>query len=422
MNTDRVLDLKYSLTDGGSWIPRLTRQGEDFLSTKDGVGDSPYVPKPRPGRMVEINKCENVLFTGVTFQNSPNYTIAVDDSRNIDVIGIKINSFGGDRRAPNDDGLDVINSRFVHITDSDIQNGDDSLCLFGSEDVTVTNCTLSSHDSAIRIGYDGGETRNDVFSNIVIHGSTRGINVNVRAGGVIENILFENIVIGSELHTGYWWGKGEPIHISALPKAGTKTPGIIRNLRFSRILATGEAGILIYGSKESIIRNIQFDDVKLKVKAGPMTESVGGNFDLRGDVPTELSIFKHDMPALYGTYFDGLKLHNFEVEWGAALPEFFTHAIECENFRNLEVDGFAGRQAHAGSTTSVISVSNGSGVTIRESKAAEGTQTFLTDTGITGGINLFNNDLSRAKAAISPAKAELTQSGNIMPASTARKE
>ena len=44
----------------------------------------------------------------------------------------------------------------------------------------------------------------------------------------------------------------------------------------------------------------------------------------------------------------------------------------------------------------------------------------LTVKGITGGIVLFNNDLSRAKVAISPAKAELTQSGNIMPTSKAR--
>jgi parallel beta-helix repeat protein len=421
MKADQVLDLKYAVTDGGDWSPRLVRQGKDFLSTELGPQDGPYVPiKPRPGRMIQINKCDNVMITGVMLQNSPNYTVSVTDSRNVDIIGIKINSFASNRRAPNDDGIDLFNSRFVHISDCDIQNGDDSLCLFGSEDVTVTNCTLSSHDSAIRIGYDGGETRNSVFSNLVIRKSTRGINVNVRAGGVIENLLFNNIAIETQLHTGYWWGKGEPIHISAVPQAGTKVPGIIRNLRFSNILADSEAGILIYGTKESVIRDIQFDRVKLKVKAGPMTEFVGGNFDLRGNVPQELSIFKHDIPALYARYVDGLKLSNFEVEWESQLPEFFSHGIECENFRNLQVDGFSGRQAKSESKNSAISLSNGSGVTIRDSVAAEGTQTFLAHTGVTGGIVLLNNDLSRTKVVISPAKAELTQSGNIMPTRKAR--
>lgn len=421
MKADQVLDLKYAVTDGGDWSPSLVRQGKDFLSTKLGPQDGPFVPvKPRPGRMIRIDNCDNVTITGVTLQNSPNYTVSVTDSRNVDIIGIKINSFASDRRAPNDDGIDLFNSRFIHISDCDIQNGDDSLCLFGSEDVTVTNCTLSSHDSAIRIGYDGGETRNSVFSNLVIRNSTRGINVNVRAGGVIENLLFENIVIQTKLHTGYWWGKGEPIHISAVPQPGTKTPGVIRNLRFSNILADCEAGILIYGTKESIIRDIQFDRVKLMVKAGPMTEFVGGNFDLRGNVPQELSIFKHDIPGLYGRYVEGLKLSNFELEWESKLPEFFSHGIECENFRNLEVDGFAGRQAQAEGKNSAISLANGSGVTIRDSVAAEGTQTFLAQSGITGGILLLNNDLSRAKIVVSPAKAELTQSGNIMPPSKGR--
>jgi polygalacturonase len=421
MKTDQVLDLNYALKDGGNWIPRLTRQGEDFLSSNVATQDGPFVPKPRPGRMIEINNCDNVMITGVTMQNSPNYTLAVDNSRNVDVIGVKINSFASDRRAPNDDGIDLINSRFVHIADSDIQNGDDSIALFGSEDVTVANCTLSSHDSAIRVGYDSGEIRNSSFSNIVIHNSTRGINVNVRGGGVIENLLFDNIVIQTQLHTGYWWGKGEPIHISALPRAGTKPPGVIRNLRFSNILADSEAGILIYGTKESIIRDIQFDRVKLKVKAGPMTESVGGNFDLRGEVTPELSIFKHDIPGLYCGYVDGLKLRNFEVEWDDKLPRFFSHGIECENFQNLEVDGYVGRQAQAEGKNSAISLSNGSGVTIRNSVATEGTQTFLAHAGIRGGIILVNNDLSRAKVVISPAKAELTQSANIMPPSSARK-
>ncbi len=89
-------------------------------------------------------------------------------------------------------------------------------------------------------------------------------------------------MIETRLHTGYWWGKGEPIHISALTKTGTTTPGVIRNLRFTNIYADSEAGILIYGTKECIIRDIEFDGVKMQMKAGPMTESVGGNFDLRG--------------------------------------------------------------------------------------------------------------------------------------------
>jgi len=142
---------------------------------------------------------------------------------------------------------------------------------------------------------------------------------------------------------------------------------------------------------------------------------VGGNFDLRGDVPPELSIFKHDIPGVFGRYFDGLKLSNFELQWEGSLPDFFSHAIECENFQHLDVDDFVGRQAKAGGKSSAISLANGSGVTIRNSVAAEGTQTFLSHSEVTGGLTLINNDLSSASAVISPEKADVVESGNIMP-------
>ncbi|HXW13983.1 MAG TPA: glycosyl hydrolase family 28 protein [Terriglobia bacterium] len=319
MNTNQVLDLNYAHRDAGYWIPSLVRQGEDFLSPKFGNQDSPFVPKPRPANMLQINHCDNVMITGVTIQNAP-IGSWVTNSRYVDIIGVKINGFASNRRVPNDDGIHLTDSRFIHIAGCDIQTGDDSIALHGVEDLTVTNCTLSSHDSAIRVGDDDGEIRNCTFSNLVIFSTTRGINVYLRGTGVIENVLFDNIVIQTQLFTGYWWGKGEPIHISSVMKAGTKTTGVIRDLRFSNIIANSEGGILIYGTKDSIIRDILLDRVKLKIKAGPYTESLGGNFDLRGWVPPELTVFKHDIPGLYGGYVDGLKLSNFEVEWEGKFP------------------------------------------------------------------------------------------------------
>src|SRR6185369_6590618 len=59
--TDKVLDLNYALKDGGAWIPRLTRQGENFLNPTLGKQDGPFIPKPRPGRMVQIDNCDNVM-------------------------------------------------------------------------------------------------------------------------------------------------------------------------------------------------------------------------------------------------------------------------------------------------------------------------------------------------------------------------
>lgn len=44
--------------------------------------------------------------------------------------------------------------------------------------------------------------------------SNRGIGVFARDNSSIENVMFDNIIMQTRLHSGHWWGKGEPIHIS----------------------------------------------------------------------------------------------------------------------------------------------------------------------------------------------------------------
>jgi polygalacturonase len=407
VDAGHVLDLDFG-------DKKRTRQGEDYMSHKFGTQDGPFVPKERPGKMIQITHCEDVMIAGVTIQNSPFWTIAVSESRNVNLMGIRVNALASDLRIPNDDGTDVTNCANIHISDCDYQTGDDCLALFGVENMTVTNCTLRSRSSAIRVGYAEGHIRNVTFSNIAIHDSNRGINVNVRTDGVIENVLFENITIQTRLSTGNWWGKAEPIHISAMPKAGV-SPGAIRNLRFSNIVAEGENGILISGFKDCILRNLQFDGLRLKVQNGPLVKAYGGNFDFRGTDDPATDIYQHDIPALYARFVNGLKIRNFEVEWDEAVSSFFSHGIECEDVGNILIDGFEGKQAHTESGHSAINLSNCSEVTIRNSIATRGTQTFLAHSGIEGNNLFVNNNLIHAKAGLAPANASFTTFGNLEP-------
>jgi len=59
--------------------------------------------------------------------------------------------------------------------------------------------------------------RNCEFNNIIIYGSNRGIGLFVREKGSIKKMKFSNIIIDNRLLKGHWWGKGEPIHVSAIP-------------------------------------------------------------------------------------------------------------------------------------------------------------------------------------------------------------
>ncbi|PGH40418.1 MAG: hypothetical protein CRN43_03160, partial [Candidatus Nephrothrix sp. EaCA] len=137
------------------------------------------------------------------------------------------------------------------VSDCRIDAGDDAIAIGYSSNISVSNCILHSRSCGIRIGYNGfedSETRgNLLFNNIRIFDSNRGIGIFQRKKGDMENIHFSNIIIQTRLHSGQWWGHGEPIHISSVPGVGAKESGYIKNVTFSNVTAAAEEGIVLYG-------------------------------------------------------------------------------------------------------------------------------------------------------------------------------
>ena len=182
------------------------------MDPKFGTEHGPIVHGERPGNLIRFFGCEDVHLESVTIQNSPTWTVQFNGCENIDVRGVDINSLASGRRIPNDDGIDIFNCKNIHISDCDIQTGDDCIAIFAGEELTVANCTLSSRSSGIRVGYVGGHSRLRLQE---LGDSLESRNQPVRARrGLIENILFSDIVIRSHLVTGHWWGQAEPIHVS----------------------------------------------------------------------------------------------------------------------------------------------------------------------------------------------------------------
>jgi len=328
---------------------QATRQGADFMHPRFGTQHGPWEVKPsgRPGDMVRFYRCQNVLIQDVTLANSTSWTLHLHDCESVAIHSLRIHSQGSDRRTPNDDGIDLRFCRRVRIANCDIDTGDDCIAVFGSQMVTVTNCTLSSRSAGVRVGYDLGDIRDCIFGNLVID-SNRGININVRASTTIENLLFHDIILRTHLITGQWWGKGEPIHISTARMQADQPLGWVRNVVFRNLLVESDTGIVLYGCQESPIENITFDDIQLSIKASPLQASYGGNFDLRAVADPSRAIFQHDIPGLFAQHIRGLTLRNFHLRWDSGLPEFFTHGLEVQNFSRLVVENFDGGPAHPG--------------------------------------------------------------------------
>jgi hypothetical protein len=198
-----------------------------------------------------------------------------------------------------------------------------------------------------------------------MYDSNRGIGVFARDGSKIENLLFSDIVINNRLHSGHWWGKGEPIHVSAIQDTEKGIAGTIENIRFRNIIANSETGILIYGTEKSIIKDILLSDIKLTIRRGKYTESYGGNFDLRPAWPKEKAIFKHNIPGLYAGYVENLRISGFELEWGNALPRWFTSGMEIEYFKNAIIENIKAEPAFDVKGNASLVLRNGENTDIR---------------------------------------------------------
>lgn len=392
--------------------PAATRQGASFMKVgKEGFPHGPYARgEDRPGNLVRFIKCKNVRVEGVTIQNSPTWTMHLQGCTNVLIQGIDINSRENGLLIPNDDGIDLTHCERVRIIGCDIETGDDCIAIFGSRDVAVSTCTLTSRSAGIRVGFKDGHIRDCTFDNLVIRASNRGLTVFVRSKYDVENVSFSNIIIETQHYSGRWWGNGEPIHISALlwdPEADK--PGRIRNVRFHNIRATGEAGMLVYGTPDSVIENLTFDQVKLHVRKGPLQGDYGGNFDLRATRDKAQSIFKHDIPAFHCEQVRGLTVSNFEVSWEEGAPDYFTEALAIERSEGVRIKDFLGRQAQG--QGAAIRVAESEDVLIRESKAAEGTDLFISQQNV-GNLRVLENDASRAKTLLDPISSSVELNDN----------
>jgi hypothetical protein len=102
------------------------------------------------------------------------------------------------------------------------------------------------------------------------------------------------------------------------------------------------------------------------------------------------------------------------VEWGADTPDFYTGAIELEDFKGLDIEGLQAVEA-PNSTSPVISLSRGGDVSIRNSKAGPGTRVFLSLNKVTGARVFSGNDVGNAQAVFAGDSSGFQRYGNFLP-------
>ena len=94
---------------------------------------------------VRVSYCRNVSIQGVTFINPPQFTVLVGSSDHVRIQGIRTFSCEGWS-----DGISMLSSRHVHVSDCFLRNSDDCVSLYGQRgifkgdvhDILVERCTL----------------------------------------------------------------------------------------------------------------------------------------------------------------------------------------------------------------------------------------------------------------------------------------
>src|SRR5215831_867746 len=218
-------------------------------------------------RMVLLLRCTDVRIAGLKFLRSRSWTINPYACRRLVIDGVYI--YSSQKEAVWADGIDPDGCQDVHISNSTIETGDDAIVFYSSgiwgpalptENVTVTNCRLSSSSSALKF-CDGNRNavRRVAVDNVVITNSNRGLAFMVFDGGVVEDVVISNVTIETHRFDWFWWGDGDPIHfnikrrseIDGVKREGERRAGIIRNVTLRNILAHGEGTSFIEGHPDS---------------------------------------------------------------------------------------------------------------------------------------------------------------------------
>lgn len=362
--------------EGTIWIggEKLEQVSITGTGTLDGNGISfmgeelndSYVLKPfnvidpRP-HLLTLVGCKKLNIDGVTFQNSAYWTVHLIGCNDVSISNITLlNSI----KIRNSDGIDIDHSKNVRINNCYIESGDDCICLknrrefeeYGAcENIVISNCTMTSSSCAIKIGSENMDRISKVLiNNCNIVNSNRGIGIQNRDEGTVSDVIFSNLIIESRLFSDVWWGKSEPIYITAYPRAtannkdaGWRLPkgqtkgyvGAVKNIYFSNIRCTGEGGVYISGENQDKIDNIYFDQVS--VFMNKTSKEAGGLYDRR---PSNVEgLIKSPIAGFHFENAGYISLANSSVMWGNAKPIYAGKALETKNVKKINTVNFQER-------------------------------------------------------------------------------
>jgi hypothetical protein len=228
--------------------------------------------------LVVLQDSRDIRIEGVRLVNSPLWTVRLQDCDQVWIRGVYV--YSDLEKGVNADGIDIVSTSNVSISDSTIITADDAIVLKSQvwgrgqagrkarpvENVTVSNCILSSSSTAMMIGTEThADIRHVVFSGVVVRDSNKVFGINVQDGGTISDVRVHNITFETNRRHWNWWGSAEVFKI-VLKKRTPESPlGRIENVVIDGAQGTARGTSTITGHPDRPIRDVSIRGLRVKM-------------------------------------------------------------------------------------------------------------------------------------------------------------
>ena len=342
ITASNAADLK--ITGGGE----IVGQSLSFMTSYEATNEWWLFKEWRP-KMFVLTGCTNLVVRDITFSDAPYWGLHMLGCENVLVDNVTVNNR---LDVPNDDGIDPDHCRNVEIKNCHVTGGDDAIVVkstrqtndFGDcANIHVHDCIIRTQDAGLKIGTETvGNIHDILFERCKIISSSRGLCIQLRDEGEVSNVTFRDIEIVSRYHSDPWWGRGEAISFTTIPRNAATKLGKLHDVLVDNVSGHAENSIRVNGTEQSRIANVRFKNVSLEFSR--WTKYAGGVYDNRlTKVLTPIE--SHLTDGFNLSQADNVSLEGCNISWLDADKTHFGDAVSAENVRGLKTFKFTGDSA-----------------------------------------------------------------------------
>jgi len=359
------------------------------------IPDSMHANRPdeknRP-MLIHFNDCRNVKLKDITLQASACWVQCFEHCEDLVLDHIRVDSVA----FWNNDGVDIVDCRKVHVLNCDINSADDGICLKSHQadracqDVLIEHCKVRSSASALKFGTAsvGGFKRVQVRDLHVYDTYRSAVALEVVDGGTLEDVDISGVEARNT---------GNAVFIRLGQRRGDI--GSLRNVSISDMSVAVPDGrpdegyelagppvrrahnlfpSSICGLPKHPVQNVRLKNITITYGGGGRRDRAVIPLNALAKVPEqedkypEFSMFG-ELPAwgFYCRHVEGVKFQNVKLSFR---QKDYRSALVADDVTGLELDGF---QVLSAGEEPVIVLNNVRGVQMRDCPTPPGAAAMI---------------------------------------------